>query len=89
MNIEKLESELLSEIESVDRFLNKNELIWKQVRGALNILKNKNREHYPKIKRKLFMDFRMVTDHQISVLSLDPHMDQAYEIAEIFEREKA
>ena len=61
---------------------------WKQVRGALNILKNKDREHHYKIKRKLFMDFRMVTDYQVSDPSLDPHMDRAYEIAEIFESEK-
>lgn len=30
----------------------------------------------------------MVTDYQVSDPSLDPHMDRAYEIAEIFESEK-
>lgn len=85
MNLEDLEVELLKEIEAVDALLNRDGEAWKQIRGSLNILKSSNRQHYSKIKRKLFMDFRMVADHQISDSDLGSHMDRAYEIAELFE----
>jgi hypothetical protein len=88
MNIETLEVELLKEVEAIDSFLNKDEATWMEVRGALNMLKNKNRQHYHKLKRKLFMDFRMVDDHQITDPQLDPHMDKAYEIAGVLENKK-
>lgn len=88
MNIEVLEAELLKEVEAIDSFLNKDALTWKEVRGTLNMLKNKNRQHYHKIKRKLFMDFRMVADHQITDPQLDPHMEKAYEIAGVLESAK-
>jgi cobalamin biosynthesis protein CbiG len=85
MNIETLEAEMLVEVEAIDSFLNKENVTWREIRGVLNILKNRNREHYSKLKRKLFMDFRMITDHQISDPLLDPHLNRAYEIAGIFE----
>ena len=88
MNIEIIEKKLLTEIEAVDAFLNKDNIQWAEIRKVLNILKSKNRKLYPKIKRQLFMDFRMVHDHQISDPLLDKHMNKAWELSEILE-EKA
>lgn len=89
MNIEKIEIELLRHLEFIDLFLNEKDLRWKEVRGALNIVKNKNREHYNKIKNKLFMDFRMIEDHQITTdKELSLHMDESWRIAESLEQQK-
>ncbi|WP_281628854.1 hypothetical protein [Vibrio sp. St2] len=88
MNIEKLENEMYSELKAIDSFLNKEGVIWKEVRGSLSMIENRQRQHYFKLKRKLFMDFRMITDHQISDPSLDCHLDRAYEIAQMFASEK-
>jgi hypothetical protein len=88
MNIDKLENEMCTELKAIDSFLNEEKVIWKEVRGALNMIENRQRQHYFKLKRKLFMDFRMITDNQISDPLLDCHLDRAYEIAEMFASEK-
>ena len=86
MHIEQLEMTLLSEIEAIDAFLNKGEASWSEIRSALNMLKNKDRKNYHTIKRKLFFDFRMIEDHQISDPKLDTHINRAWEIAVKFEK---
>ena len=89
MNIDEIETELLRHLKFIDSFLNEKDLRWKEVRGALNIVKNKNRENYNKIKNKLFMDYRMIEDHQITVdAELSLHMDEAWKIAESLEQQK-
>ena len=88
MNIENIESQLLIHLEQLDAFLNEKELHWKEVRGALNMVKNKQREHYTKLKRKLFMDYRMIGDHQIDDPNLNMHMEEAWKIAETLEIKK-
>jgi len=83
MNIEKLEIEMLTELKAIDSFLNQKEVAWKEIRSSLNMVENRNRQYYSKLERKLFLDFRMITDHQISDPLLDCHLDRAYEIANI------
>lgn len=83
---ETKEQELLTELVIIDSMLNSESLIWREIRSSLNMLRNKNRNHYGKIKRKLFMDFRMIVDQQIDMEGLDGHLDAAFELAEYFEK---
>ncbi|BEE00437.1 hypothetical protein J4G66_20535 [Aeromonas dhakensis] len=85
MTIESIETELLNELRAIDDYLNKDRVIYNEVRGALNIIQNKNKPYYHKIKHKLFMDFRMIDDHQIDDPQLDFHLDRAYKLAAILE----
>ena len=85
---ETKEQKLLAELEIIDSILNSESLIWREIRSSLNMLRNKNRRHYGKIKRKLFMDFRMIEDHQITIEGLNGHLDEAYELAEFFETDQ-
>ncbi len=88
MNIEQLEAEMLSELKAIDSFLNKKVVTWENIRSSLNMVENRNRQHYPKLLRKLFMDYRMIGDHQISDPILDRHLERAYEIAKVWVSEK-
>ncbi|MBW3807217.1 hypothetical protein GL273_15630 [Aeromonas jandaei] len=85
MTIESIETELLNELRAIDDYLNKDRVIYNEVRGAINIIKNKNKFHYHKIKHKLFMDFRMIDDHQIDDPQLYFHLDRAYKLAAFLE----
>ncbi|WP_429117431.1 hypothetical protein [Aeromonas veronii] len=85
MTIESIETELLNELREIDDYLNKDRVIYSEVRGALNIIKNKNKPLYHKIKHKLFMDFRIIDDHQIDDPQLDFHLDRAYKLAAFLE----
>ncbi|MGY3862583.1 hypothetical protein ACW5WN_13410 [Aeromonas lacus] len=85
MTIESIETELLNELMAIDDYLNKDRVIYNEVRGALNIIKNKNNLHYHRIKHKLFMDFRMIDDHQIDDPQLEFHLERAYKLAAFLE----
>jgi len=85
MTIEPIETELLNELRVIDDYLNKDRVIYNEVRGAINIIQNKNKSHYHKIKHKLFMDFRMIDDHQIDDPQLEFHLERAYKLAAFLE----
>ena len=86
---EENEKQLLIELEAIDFLLNVGTVSWEEVRGVLNMLKNRNRDHYVKIRHKLFLDFRMVEDHRISIEGLGGRMGRAYKLADFFEKNES
>ena len=83
--VDDIANQLLLEIEIISNLLKQTPYRWREIEGAHNILKNKNKVHYPKIKRKLFMDYRMIHDHQIDIKNLNEHLDKSYTFAELLE----
>jgi hypothetical protein len=77
-------SSLLLELETIVLILGATTYEWREINGAINILKNKNKAHYSKINKKLFLDFRMIADHQIDLPSLQGHIDKAFEFSDRF-----
>lgn len=82
---DEIAKSLLSELEAISTILENTNYKWNEINGSINILKSKNIAHYPKIKRKLFLDFRMITDHQIQFEHLDRHLDLAYRLSDSLE----
>lgn len=78
---DRIAEALHAELNAVSVILKQTPYEWREINGALNILNNKNRAHYQKIKRKLFLDFRMIEDHQIQIAGLNSHLEYAYELA--------
>lgn len=78
---DRIAAALQAELNAVSTLLKRTPYEWREIHRALNILYNKDRAHYPKIKRKLFLDSRMIEDHQIQIDGLDSHLESAYELA--------
>lgn len=83
--VDDIADQLLLEIEIISNLLKQSPYTWSEIEGVHNILKNKNKTHYPKIKRKLFMDYRMIADHQINIQNLNEHLDNSYTFAALLE----
>ena len=83
--IDDIANQLFLEVEVISGLLEQTPYTWREIEGVYNILKNKNKSHYPKIKRKLFMDYRMIADHQIDIQNLNEHLDKSHILAALLE----
>lgn len=59
MTIESIETELLNELMAIDDHLNKDRVIYNEVRGALNTIKNKK---VPLPQNKIQAIYRLQND---------------------------